>query len=144
MTIPDAGSPAAAPPPARHGFIRRHWGKLTLLAVIVLPALVFTIWAGGALKYTYSSGQRVGFVQKFSHKGWICKTWEGELAIVNMPGALSQIFDFSVRNDSIAKAISDAMGKGRLELQYEEHRGVPTNCFGETNYYVIGVRSMGN
>jgi hypothetical protein len=141
MTSPESESHAAAP---AHGFARRNWGKLTLLVLLVVPALVFSIWAGVALKYSYSSGLRVGFVQKFSNKGWICKTWEGELAMVNMPGALSQIFVFSVRSDSIAKAINDAMAKGRLELQYDEHRGVPTRCFGETNYFVTGVRSVGN
>ena len=141
MTNPTPESQVAAPP---HGFARRNWGKLTLLALVLVPALIFTVWAGVALRYTYSSGIRVGFVQKFSRKGWVCKTWEGELAMVNMPGALSQIFVFSVRNDSIAKAINDAMLKGRLELQYDEHRGVPTSCFGETNHYVVGVRSIGN
>jgi hypothetical protein len=141
MTNPESEPQAPRP---THGFARRNWGKLTLFAVIVVPCLVFTIWAGAALNYSYSSGQRVGFVQKFSRKGWVCKTWEGELAIVNMPGALSQIFDFSVRSDSVAKAVSDAMAKGRVELEYSEHRGVPTSCFGETNYYVTGVRSVGN
>ncbi len=142
MTMPE--SSAATTSPSHHGFARRNWGKLTLLAIVVIPALVFTVWAGTALKYSYSTGQRVGFVQKFSRKGWLCKTWEGELAMVNMPGALSQMFDFSARNDSIAGAINDAMAKGRVELQYEEHRGVPTKCFGETNYFVTGVRSLGN
>jgi len=141
MTHPESEPQAAAPV---HGFARRNWGKLTLFTLIVVPCLVFTIWAGAALSYTYSSGQRVGFVQKFSRKGWICKTWEGELAIVNMPGAMSQIFDFSVRGDSVAKAISDAMAKGRVELEYSEHRGVPTSCFGETRYFVTGVKGAGN
>jgi hypothetical protein len=141
MTSPEPAPHAAG---TTHGFARRNWGKLTLLAIVVGPALALTIWAGVALKYSYSSGMRVGFVQKFSSKGWICKTWEGELAMVNMPGALSQIFTFSVRSDSVAKAINDAMAKGKLELQYEEHRGVPTLCFGETNYFVTGVRSIGN
>ena len=141
MTNPESEPQAAAP---SHGFARRNWGKLTLLTLFLVPCLVVTIWASAALSYTYSSGQRVGFVQKFSHKGWICKTWEGELAIVNMPGALSQIFTFSVRSDSVAKAVSDAMAKGRVELEYAEHRGVPTSCFGETNYYVTGVKSVGN
>jgi len=141
MTTPES-EPHPAPP--AHGFARRNWGKLTLFAVIVVPCLVFTIWAGVALNFTYSSGQRVGFVQKFSRKGWICKTWEGELAIVNMPGAMSQIFDFSVRSDSVARAISDAMAKGRVELEYSEHRGVPTSCFGETRYFVTGVKAAGS
>jgi hypothetical protein len=144
MTMPEPESPAGAPPASRHGFLRRNWGKLTLLLLVVVPVLAFSIWAGVALNYTYSSGQRVGFVQKFSHKGWICKTWEGELAIVNMPGALSQIFVFSVRSDSVARAINNAMAKGRVSLQYQEHRGVPTHCFGETNYYVTAVRNVGN
>ena len=134
--------PATGTPP--HGFVRRHWGQLTVLLVVVVPALVFTIWAGIALKYSYSTGQRVGFVQKFSRKGWICKTWEGELAMVNMPGAMSQIFVFSVRSDSVAHALNAAMTKGRLELEYEEHRGVPTTCFGETTHFVVGVRGIGN
>jgi hypothetical protein len=141
MTSPESESHAAG---HRQGFARRNWGKLTLIALVVVPCLVLAIWIGATLSYSYSTGQRVGFVQKFSHKGWLCKTWEGELAIVNMPGALSQIFTFSVRSDSVAKAVNDAMAKGRLELQYEEHRGVPTRCFGETNYFVIGVRSIGN
>jgi hypothetical protein len=143
MTTPEPENQQPHSAPAR-GFARRNWGKLSLFTVLVVPALVFTIWAGIALNFSYSSGLRVGFVQKFSKKGWICKTWEGELAMVNMPGAMSQIFTFSVRNDSVAKAINDAMAKGRLELQYEEHRGVPTTCFGETNYYVTGVKSIGN
>jgi hypothetical protein len=141
MTSPTSEPQVTAP---TQGFARRNWGKLALLALVVVPALIFTLWAGMALGYSYSSGVRVGFVQKFSRKGWVCKTWEGELAMVNMPGALSQIFVFSVRNDSVAKAINDAMAKGRLELQYDEHRGVPTSCFGETNYFVTGVRSLGN
>jgi hypothetical protein len=141
MTSPESAPQASGP---THGFARRNWGKLTLLTVIFVPLLLFTVWTAAALNYSYSSGLRVGFVQKFSSKGWICKTWEGELAMVNMPGAMSQIFVFSVRSDSVAKAINDAMAKGRLELHYEEHRGVPTRCFGETNYFATGVRNIGN
>jgi hypothetical protein len=141
MTSPESAPQAAAP---AHGFARRNWGKLTFFVLIVAPVIAVSLWTVAALNYSYSSGLRVGFVQKFSSKGWICKTWEGELAMVNMPGTLSQIFVFSVRSDSVARAINDAMAKGRLELQYEEHRGVPTRCFGETNYFVTGVRSIGN
>jgi hypothetical protein len=138
----ESESAAVSTPP--RGFARRNWWQLTLLAIIVVPAVVFALWTAAALHYSYSTGQRVGFVQKFSRKGWLCKTWEGELAMVNMPGSLSQIFDFSVRDDSVAQAIMAAQAKGRAELQYEEHRGVPTRCFGETTYFVTGVRSVGN
>ena len=131
-------------PASPKGFARRNWGKLTILTLIFVPAAVFTIWAGVALNYTYSSGTRVGFVQKFSRKGWLCKTYEGELAQVNLPGALSQIFTFSVRDDSVAHAIERAMASssGRVELAYRQHVGVPTICFGETPYFVDGVKAI--
>ena len=132
-------APSNSVVPPQHGFIRRHWGKLTLLALVGGPGLIFTIWAGIALNFSYSQGNRVGYVQKLSKKGWLCKTWEGELAQVNMPGAMSQIFVFTVRNDSVAAAIQKLEG-GLVALDYAEHRGVPTNCFGETGYFVNGVR----
>lgn len=141
---PEAGTPAAMEPtePPR-SFGRRHWGVLALLAVILVPAVLFTIWAGVTLTYTYSSGERAGYVQKLSKKGWICKTWEGELAMVNLPGAMSQIFPFTVRSDSLAEVINQEMAKGRVVLYYEEHRGVPTSCFGETGHFVKRVRASG-
>ncbi len=136
-------SPVTPEPASRPGFLRRHWGKATFMLVIIVPVLLFTIWAGLTLTYTYSSGERSGFVQKLSRKGWVCKTWEGELAMVNMPGAMSQIFTFTVRSDSLAEAINRAMAKGRVVLYYKEHRGVPSSCFGETGYFVEQVRSIG-
>lgn len=125
----------------RRGFLRRHWGKLTVTSVILIPALVFTIWAGITLSYSYSTGERVGYVQKLSRKGWICKTWEGELQMSNIPGSAPLLFEFSVRSDSLAKAIEAISGR-RVALSYEQHVGVPTNCFGETQYFVVGVREV--
>lgn len=127
-----------APAVHRPGFARRHWGKLLLLTVIVVPALGMTIWAGVALRYSYSSGVRTGYLQKLSRKGWICKTWEGELALATAPGVSPQIFEFSIRNDSVAEALTADMGKGRVSLRYDEHRGVPISCFGDTPYFVVG------
>jgi hypothetical protein len=95
-----------------------------------------------ALNYSYSHGERAGYVQKFSRKGWICKTWEGQLAMVNIPGAMQEKWDFSVRSDSIAALISRSMGQ-RVSLTYDQHQGVPTSCFGETQYFVDGVRVLG-
>jgi hypothetical protein len=87
----------------------------------------------------YSAGTRGGYIQKISQKGWVCKTWEGELAMANLPGSMPQIFSFSVRDDSVAALIEKYTGK-QVSLTYEEHRGVPTKCFGETQYYVTGVK----
>ena len=127
------------PAPARPSWRRRHWKKLTLLAVILIPILVFAAWAYVSITLHYSAGDRAGYAQKLSEKGWVCKTWEGELAMANLPGAMPEIFKFTVRNDSIAKIITDNLGK-RMSLHYEEHRGVPTSCFGETEYYVTNMR----
>lgn len=147
---PNEPRPEAAPPPPprtveplepRRSFVRRHWGKTAIAAVILLPALIFTIWAGIALSWSYSTGERVGYVQKLSKKGWLCKTWEGELQMSNIPGSAPLLFAFSVRSDSLARAI-EAMAGRRLALSYEQHIGVPSDCFGETEYFVTGVREV--
>src|SRR6202165_993140 len=131
------GHSQATAPPRRS----RLWLFL-LLIVIFLPACVFAAWAWITLHFSYSQGERAGYVQKISKKGWICKTWEGELAMANLPGTMPQIFAFTVRNDSIAKLIEQNAGK-QVSLTYDQHRGVPTTCFGETEYFVTGVHRTG-
>ncbi len=126
--------------PKRKGSWR--WRLIALLVLIVLPVCGFSAYTWITLHISFSNGERVGYLQKLSHKGWVCKTWEGELAMVNMPGAVSQIFAFTVPDDAVARAITDAAGK-RVALSYEQHRGVPCKCFGETEYFVTGVRILG-
>lgn len=138
---PPASVPAAAPP--RRSFGRRHWGKLTLLAFIGIPAVVFAVWVAIGSAFVYSTGERAGFVQKISKKGWVCKTWEGEMAISTIPGSMPLLWAFSVRDDSIANAIEATNGK-RVVLEYEEKPWLPTTCFGETKYFVRGVRVVGD
>lgn len=111
----------------------------TLLLAVVLVVAGAALWTWATLSYDYSDGERAGFVQKFSRKGWICKTWEGELALVNLPGAMPEIFRFTVRDAAVAKRIETAVGK-RVALKYEQHIGVPTTCFGDTEYFVIDLR----
>ncbi|BDC51887.1 6-phosphogluconate dehydrogenase [Bryobacterales bacterium F-183] len=117
----------------------KKWVLWTVLLVVILPVTGFGLWTWGALKYSYSSGERSGYVQKISKKGWICKTWEGELAMVTMPGVPPQLFAFSVPDDAIAKVLTDAAGK-RVSIHYEQKKGVPGTCFGETEYFVTGAR----
>ena len=107
---------------------------LPLVVIAVLVAVYF--WA--ALSWSFSSGERAGWVQKLSHKGWICKTWEGELALVSLPGTTPEKFPFTIFSDEAAEAVTKAMGK-RVSLHYEEKVGLPGSCFGETRYYVTGV-----
>jgi len=105
-----------------------------LVGLAALAALYF--WA--ALSWSYSSGERAGWVQKFSHKGWVCKTWEGELALVSLPGSTAEKFAFTVRDDAVAAQVTKAMGR-RVSLHYEQKVGLPTSCFGETRYFVSGL-----
>ena len=128
--------------PARPSFVRRHWGKLLLGGIVFVPLTLLAVWTLIALSYSYSAGERVGYIQKFSKKGWICKTYEGEIAMVNLPGQIANTFQFSVRDDSIAALINKAQGQ-RVALSYQQHKGVPTSCFGETQYFVKGVRVIG-
>ena len=107
--------------------------------VVLLALLVGYTWL--ALSWSYSSGERAGYVQKFSQKGWLCKTWEGEMAIVAIPGSLPEIFQFTVRDDKVAAEINSVMGK-RVAISYEQHVGIPSTCFGETGYYVSRAHSV--
>jgi hypothetical protein len=108
-----------------------------LIALLVLLGLVAAyFWL--AVTWSYSSGERAGWVQKFSNKGWICKTYEGELALVSLPGSQAEKFFFTVHDDKVAKEIQAAMGK-RVTLHYEEKVGLPTTCFGDTRHFVTSV-----
>jgi hypothetical protein len=108
------------------------------IAVLLLPLLIFSLYAGLTLQWAYSSGVRAGILQKFSDKGWVCKTWEGELAMTTVPGVAPVLWSFTVRDAEVAKEVSAALGK-RVVLHYREHRGVPTSCFGDTPYYVDSI-----
>jgi|ERR671925_494246 hypothetical protein len=110
-----------------------------LLALVVLAVGGFAGFTWVMLHWAYSDGERAGYVQKLSRKGWLCKTWEGEMAMVTMPGTVSEKFAFTVPNDAIAAKINSSVGR-RVALHYEQHRWVPSSCFGETEYFVTAVR----
>jgi len=113
--------------------------KWIIAGIIIVPIFAFSLYTFSALTFTYSRGERAGYVQKFSKKGWLCKTWEGELAMVSMPGTLSEKFLFTVRDDKVADYINQSLGK-RVALSYQQHVGIPTSCFGETQYFVTAVK----
>jgi hypothetical protein len=137
---PDTTPPETPAPPVR---VKKKRNKvLTALFILLLvPAVIIALWIWVTLGYTYASGDRAGYVQKISKKGWICKTWEGELAMANLPGTMPQIFSFTVRGDSIAELLEKNIGK-QVSLTYEQHRGIPTTCFGETEYFVTRVNRI--
>ena len=118
---------------------QRRWLLWTVLLLVVVPALGIAAWIWTTLHVAYSNGERAGYVQKISRKGWVCKTWEGELAMSAIPGSAPQIFLFTVPSDAVASQIQNATGQ-RVALNYEQHKGVPSRCFGETEYFITGVR----
>lgn len=126
-------SPAGAPR-------AKNW-FLWLAGFVIVLAALGAAYTWLVLNWNYSSGERAGYVQKFSQKGWLCKTWEGELAIVAIPGSMPEIFKFTVRDNKVASEINAVMGR-RVALSYEQHLGIPSTCFGETGYYVTQVHAV--
>jgi hypothetical protein len=110
-----------------------------LLGLVVVVSAIFAAYTWVALHWSYSEGERAGFMQKLSRKGWICKSWEGELSLVALPGAAPEKFLFTVRDDAVAARINQQVGQ-RVALTYEQHIGLPTTCFGDTEYFVTEVK----
>lgn len=115
--------------------------KILLAACMVLLVMLalFAGYVQVTLSWSYSKGERAGYLQKFSQKGWLCKTWEGEMQMIPAPGVLPEKFLFSVRDDAVAIQLNAAMGK-KISVSYEQHKGVPTTCFGESEYFVTSVK----
>ncbi len=129
MSTPTPPPRCAAPP---------HVDFKMMFWLLLVPILLIVGYFAVVLNWNYSTGERAGWVQKLSRKGWLCKTWEGEMAMVSMPGAIPEKFLFTVRDDAVAESINKVMGK-RVTLHYEEKVGLPTSCFGETRHFVTSV-----
>ena len=114
--------------------------KIFLWALLI-PIVLFGLYTWATLNWVYSSGERAGYVQKLSQKGFVCKTYEGELVLVSMPGTQAEKFFFTVKNTDLAKKINESLGK-KVVLTYEEHKGIPSSCFGETSYFVQDIKVM--
>jgi hypothetical protein len=109
----------------------------------LIAATLSALYTWASLSWVYSSGERAGYVQKFSLKGYVCKTWEGELILVSMPGTQAEKFAFTVRDEAVAKKINASLGK-RVKIDYEEHKGIPSSCFGESPYFVKNILILEN
>ena len=131
-----------SPQAAIHAGYDRAWATIldsnVTTLIVGLALLLFCAYTWITLHLSYSEGERAGFLQKFSKRGWICKTWEGELALVSLPGSVPEKFAFTIRDDAVAAQVTQVMGK-RVSLHYDEKVGLPTSCFGETMYYVDSV-----
>jgi len=114
---------------------------VTMLLILFAAVLLFAGYTWLSLNWSYSEGDRAGSLQKFSKKGWICKTWEGELLLTTVPGAIPDKFEFSVRDEEVARQVLANIGK-RVVLGYAQHKGVPSSCFGDTEYFIEKVQAV--
>jgi len=120
--------------------VKRRSFKGYLFLFLIIASGIFALYTWITLSYSYSTGSRAGFLQKFSNRGWVCKTWEGEIVTGSMMGNQEK-FAFSVRDGELAKQIASNIGK-RVEIEYDQHVGVPTNCFAETEYYIKSIKAL--
>ena len=141
MTVPKS-TPGPPPQPAGASWLVRtgRWIRRSLLLALLFAIVAVGLYLLAAVKWSYASGERAGYVQKFSKKGWVCKTWEGEVAMANLPGAMPEVFAFTVRDEAVAAEINSHLG-ARVVLGYEQHLGLPS-CFGETQYWVKSIRPV--
>ena len=134
-----SSAPPSPPPPTPEAPKKRRWKlKLTLLAILLVPLLFLVLYTVIMLNYAYSSGTKAGYLQRIEARGWFCKTDEGELLITSAPGVPAETWAFSVRDDSIAQQLLTRVGQ-RVVVRYEEHRGLPTRCFGATSFFVDSI-----
>ena len=134
--LPPAPTPAPPGRPPRRSFKSYFWWSVVGALLLIGLYTAFLLW------WSYSEGERAGVLQKFSKRGWICKTYEGELAQYVVAGVAPQIWNFSVRDGEVARGLHAAVGQ-QVRLHYTEHPGLPTNCFGETDYFVDSFEVVG-
>lgn len=137
---PDASPPGTAPAGNPKKPFADRFARFVLV-VVVLGILGFAAYTWFTLSYTYSEGERVGYARKLSKKGWICKTWEGEISMTNAVGAQESLFAFTVREESVVEKLRALEGK-HVTILYKERVGIPTSCFGDTPYHVYDVRPI--
>jgi hypothetical protein len=112
-----------------------------ILITLVTVSVIFLSYIWLAKHISYSDGERVGYIQKISKKGWICKTWEGEMQLQSIPGLVAEKFYFTTENDSVVSEINNSLGR-KVALTYKQHKGLPTSCFGDTEYFAIELKVL--
>jgi len=107
-----------------------------IIVGLILALAGFT-WL--TLHWSYSDGERAGLLQKFSRRGWICKTYEGEMVLATVATVNAEKFLFTVRDADIAKQLTSYIGD-HITVHYEQRKWIPTSCFGDTEYFVTSVQ----
>lgn len=110
-----------------------------LLSIILIFLVLFVYWK---YFYTYSEGYRAGLLQKFSNKGTIFKTYEGEMILSSVASTrdvalASEKFLFTVTNKSLVRQFDTLQGENVI-VHYKQKNG---SVFwrGDTKYLVDSI-----
>ena len=88
---------------------------------------------------TYSEGERSGELVKFSKKGLVCKTWEGQMNTGGVSNGAANTWEFTVEDEGVAKILQNKLGQ-KIDVNYKQE--VMTGpCRSETNYFVKSTSS---
>jgi hypothetical protein len=134
------GTAAPAVKPANK--IKKKIKKYLYLALTFI-ILIIGIWIYWSYFFTYSDGYRAGLLQKFSRKGNIFKTYEGEMILSsvqsnNNVALASEKFIFSVSDKNIALQLDSLQGKNIVVHYTEKNNTLPWR--GETKYIVSSAK----
>jgi hypothetical protein len=118
--------------------VKKFLSWLILVVIIVLAALVYWKYF-----FTYSEGYRAGLLQKFSKKGVVFKTYEGEMILSSVRSnrdiaIASEKFFFSAKTEDVANKLNQLQGE-YIVVHYREKNGV-LPWVGETRYLVDSVK----
>jgi hypothetical protein len=127
--------------PAWTGFVKKtkrlfKW----LLFLIVIIAGVFIYWK---FFYTYSEGYRAGLLQKFSNKGTIFKTYEGEMILSSVSSSrdialASEKFLFTVTNKTLIREFDTLQGE--MVIVHYRQKNAAVFWRGDSQYLVDSVK----
>ncbi len=119
--------------------------KRILFGVIALVVIFFGLFIYGKYFYTFSDGYRAGLLQKFSHKGNLFKTYEGEMILSSVTAnqnvaIASEKFFFSVTDKSLTSQFDTLQGQ-MVIVHYEQKHGA-LFWHGESQYIVDSIKKL--
>jgi hypothetical protein len=136
--VSDSQKPAVS----RWTNFKRLFRKISIIAALVI-LLILGLFLYWKYFYTYSDGYRAGLLQKFSRKGTLFKTYEGEIILSSIKGnsnvaIASEKFLFSVTSDSLAASMDTLQGQNVI-VHYRQ-KNAPLFWRGDSPYIVDGVK----
>lgn len=129
-----------------HKTIICYGSIVVLLTIIGFLFIMCSGWLTGG--FHYSDGYREGHVQKFSHKGIIWITYEGEMALrgLRTRGSgddvkVSNTWEFSALDPEIIKQLHDIHEYELVRIHYDQYLFSPP-WRGSTGYRITKIERI--